>query len=66
MAFMVSPSGVPVNIYTYEDFQGIDSSRDPTALDTGKKQHLIQIENGFADWRGALTLDPGVTARTPG
>ena len=56
-----SPHGVASRISAYEDFQGLDSTRHPTALDTGKKQHLVQMQDGFCDWRGQITMDPGAT-----
>jgi hypothetical protein len=61
-----APSGVNIKVYPYEDFQGIDASRDKGALDTGQKQHMLEIRDGFADWRGALVRDPGASPRTDG
>ena len=66
MSTIQAPSGVKVKVYPYEDYQGIDASRDKGALDTGQKQHMISIVNGFADWRGALVRDPGANQRTEG
>tara|TARA_B100000749_G_scaffold113073_1_gene86362 strand:+ start:6753 stop:8246 length:1494 start_codon:yes stop_codon:yes gene_type:complete len=66
MSTAYAPSGVEVKVYPYEDFQGIDASRDKSALDTGQKQHLLQIENGFADWRGSIVRDAGAKQRTSG
>ena len=66
MSTTYAPSGVKTKVYPYEDFQGIDASRDKGALDTGQKQHLLDISNGFADWRGSIVRDPGATQRTPG
>ena len=66
MSTTYAPSGVKYKTYPYEDFQGIDSSRDKGALDTGQKQHMIDISNGYADWRGAMVRDPGATQRTEG
>lgn len=56
-----SPHGVQTRISTYDNFQGLDTTRDVTALDTGKKQHLAQMQDGFCDWRGQMTRDPGAT-----
>tara|TARA_R110002124_G_scaffold159517_4_gene326790 strand:- start:13175 stop:14629 length:1455 start_codon:yes stop_codon:yes gene_type:complete len=53
-------------VYPYEDFQGIDASRDVGALDTGQKQHMVEIKDGFADWRGTLVRDPGAEQRAAG
>jgi len=66
MSTTYAPSGVKTKVYPYEDFQGIDASRDKGALDTGQKQHLLDVSNGFADWRGSIVRDPGATQRTPG
>ena len=66
MSTTYAPSGVKTKIYPYEDFQGIDASRDKGALDTGQKQHLISIVNGYADFRGSIVRDPGATQRTTG
>ncbi|MDP7637269.1 MAG: hypothetical protein QF577_06955, partial [Phycisphaerae bacterium] len=66
MSTTLAPSGVPLTVYPYEDFQGIDASRDKAALDTGQKQHLTTISNGFADWRGSIVRDSGAEQRTTG
>ena len=66
MSTTYSPSGIKTKVYPYEDFQGIDASRDKGALDTGQKQHLLNISNGYADWRGSIVRDAGATQRTPG
>lgn len=66
MSTAYAPSGVKVKVYPYEDFQGIDASRDKAALDTGQKQHMIEISNGFADWRGSIVRDAGAKQRTSG
>lgn len=61
MTSTLSPSGIKVKIFPYEDFQGIDASRDKFALDTGQQQHLLTIENGFADHRGVIVRDGGAS-----
>ena len=66
MSTTYSPSGVRVKVYPYEDFQGIDASRDISALDTGQKQHMVEIENVFADWRGTIVREAGAKQRTEG
>jgi hypothetical protein len=66
MSTTQAPSGVRIKVYPYEDFQGIDASRDVGALDTGQKQHMVDIVNGYADWRGSLIRDPGASPRTEG
>lgn len=60
-----SPSGINLRATTYEDFQGIDRSRDRSAMDTGSKQHLWVLRNGYCDWRGVITRDPGAFQRSP-
>ena len=54
-----SPSGIPSKSVAYENFQGLDVSRDRTSLDTGKEQHLSVCQDSFCDWRGQITRDPG-------
>ncbi len=54
-----APLGVKLKPVAYEDFQGLDVSRALTSLDTGKQQHLSTLKNGFCDWRGQITKDPG-------
>lgn len=58
-----SPSGVKTKVFAYENFQGLDTSRDITSLDTGKEQHLNQVINGTADWRGQIVRDPSTVFR---
>ena len=57
---ILSPSGVNSKGYTYTNFMGVDSSRDKSSLDTGENQHLIQLQDGFCDWRGAIVRNSGV------
>lgn len=54
-----SPSGVSLRSVPYDNFQGLDVSRDVTSLDTGKNQHLSQSNDAFCDWRGQIVRDPG-------
>ena len=63
MSTTYSPSGVKTKVFTYEEFMGLDASRDKTALDTGEKQHLVGLKNGYADWRGIIVRDPGANQR---
>jgi len=62
-ASVLSVSLVDLDVHPYEDFQGIDSSRDEAAQDTGSKQSLVKCENAYCDWRGAITVEPGSTKR---
>lgn len=64
MSGQLSPSGVRTKAWAYEDFQGIDASRDKNALETGQKQHMIGLENGYADWRGVILRDPAARKRS--
>lgn len=66
MSTIQSPSGVRIKVSPYENFQGIDASRDKSALDTGEDQHLLHLVDGFADWRGTMVRDPGASPRTDG
>jgi len=58
-----SASGVSLTTFSYENFQGLDTSRDITSLDTGEEQHLVKLENGYCDWRGQVVRDPTVAHR---
>ena len=58
------PSGQSLEPFTYDDFQGVDSSRDVASLDTGQKQHLSALENGYANFRGIIIRDRAVLPRT--
>ena len=53
-----SASGLKLKTYAYENFQGLDTSRDVTSLDTGKDQHLTIVDNATCDWRGQIVRDP--------
>ncbi len=59
-----APSGVKLQGFGYDDFQGVDSSRDPASLDTGTQQRLVTLNNGFATFRGIIMRDRGVNPRT--
>jgi hypothetical protein len=58
-----SPPGINLRTFAYENFQGLDTSRDITSLDTGKEQHLSQINNATCDWRGQMVRDPAARVR---
>lgn len=53
-----SANGLKTKTFVYENFQGLDTSRDITSLDTGKEQHLSKINNATSDWRGQIVRDP--------
>lgn len=54
---------IKVKTHAYGDFQGLDTSRDITSLDTGSKQHLVHLDNAFCDWRGQIVREPTATQR---
>jgi len=68
MTGITSPSGQLLQPFSYDDFQGIDSSRDIASLDTGTQQRLYVLNNGYASFRGIILRDRGFSARatTPG
>jgi hypothetical protein len=53
-----SASGVRSRTVAYEDFQGLDTSRDSVSMDTGRGQHFDMLVNGTCDWRGQIVRDP--------
>ena len=59
-----SRSGVAIKTYAYETFSGLDSSRDARSQDTQKNQSLTRLDNGYCDWRGQITRDPGAEHRS--
>jgi len=58
-----SKSGVSEKVNAYADFMGMDDSRPSISQDTGEKQSLLEITNGFCDWRGQIVRDPVATYR---
>jgi hypothetical protein len=63
MSSTLAPSGVKLTTHSYHNFQGIDSSRDKSSLDTGDEQHLVECINATCDWRGTIIRDNGVSLR---
>ena len=63
MSSIRSNPQIKVKSFPFGDFQGLDTSRDITALDTGKQQHLVRLDNGFCDWRGQIVREPTATQR---
>ena len=59
-----SPHGVKTTIVAYENFQGLDSSRDLTSQDIKSEQPLSTLENAFCDWRGQIVRDPSASYRS--
>ncbi len=68
MTSIQAPSGQLLTPHSYDDFQGVDSSRDVASLDTGKQQALYQLNNGYVNYRGIIMRDRSVSRRvsTPG
>ena len=68
MTSITSPNGQRLQPFSYDDFQGIDSSRDISSLDTGTQQHMYSLVNGYANFRGILLRDRPLAPRqsTPG
>lgn len=60
----LSQTGSPTRAYLFHEFVGIDTSKDPAALDVGKGQPLVSAENCSVDWRGVIHLDPGGILRS--
>lgn len=58
-----APRGFKERPVSFEGFMGIDDSRDPTAMETGKDQHLVTLNNGYCDWRGQIMKDPAIRKR---
>ena len=54
-------SSVQTKTYPYDSFTGLDTSRDPIALDTGESQKLLTLKNAFCDQRGQIVRDPILT-----
>lgn len=63
MSSFRSPPGIKIKPYPFGEFQGLDSSRDITALDTGRQQHLVKLNNGYCDWRGQIVREPTCSQR---
>jgi len=63
MSGIKSSSGIKSKTFAYENFQGLDTSRDITSLDTGKEQHMARIHNATSDWRGQMVRDAACAPR---
>ena len=48
----------------YENFQGLDTSRDIASQDTGRGQVLRTLANAFCDFRGQICSEPGYNVLT--
>lgn len=49
----------PLDVITYENFQGLDTSASILAQEFPKRQTLFICDNGFCDWRGQIVQDYG-------
>ena len=58
-----SPALVDAKYTVYTQFQGMDRSRDITAMDTNSNQHLWTLKNCHADWRGRIVREAPVQRR---
>ena len=63
MTSITSPNGQRLQPFSYDDFQGLDTSRDISSLDTGQQQHLYHLRNGYANYRGIILRDKGLSPR---
>lgn len=63
MALSKTKAGIYVKPYIYDGWSGLDTSRDESAQETGERQSLVTLNNGHADWTGAIFRDPGATKR---
>ncbi len=64
MSSVTSPNGQRLQPFSYDDFQGIDSSRDVASLDTGQQQHMYNLKNGYPNFRGIILRDRPLAPRT--
>jgi len=64
MTSVNSPTGKLLRPYSYDNFQGLDTSRDIASLDTGENQHLAVLNNGYSSFRGIILRDRGYAPRT--
>jgi len=56
-----SPRAVKERPIAYENFIGLETIRARNNQDTGKRQPLAVLSNGYADPIGQIVRDPGVT-----
>lgn len=58
-----SPSGQQVRAFSYDDFQGLNTTRDDSSLDTGTRQALVKIDNGYCNFAGIIHRDRSLSRR---
>lgn len=61
MPLTSSPKGQRLTYETYENFQGLDRSRDIRSLERKSKQPLWELINCHCDWRGDIRRDGGAS-----
>lgn len=55
-----SPDILKTDFIVYENFVGIDRSKEVVAMENPKQQSFFDIQNGACDWRGALVRNDPV------
>lgn len=55
--YSITPKSVDLRVSSYENFQGIDASRDERSMETNRDQHLVGCHNCHCDWRGNIVRD---------
>ncbi|WP_139117797.1 hypothetical protein, partial [Endozoicomonas atrinae] len=55
---------IKLKTHAYEQFRGIDTTRDPISLETGEGQFLIELNNGYPDVQGQIVRDSCATQRS--
>ena len=63
MGAINSPELNPLAPASYANFQGINTTRDKSSLDTGDQQFLLTLENGYANSQGVILRDRTLVAR---
>ncbi len=63
MSLVHANTGHPSKPFLFHTFSGIDTSKDPSALDTGENQAFISAVNCHIDWRGVVHNDPAAVLR---
>ena len=54
---------IKLKTHAYEQFRGIDTTRDPISLETGEGQFLVGLNNGYADVQGQIIRDACAVSR---
>lgn len=59
MAGTKSDPRTKTKLFSYENFQGLDSSRDIRSMDIGEELPLVVLDGAYCDWRGQIVRDSG-------